>query len=270
MQAIRSHQSDDKLIPTLEEAAKTEDPADSALYADLANLYGTRWARVMFGYARDDRKPDDLMKTALDYAGKAEACDPNGKPGYFMEYEIRKRFASVYSSFELERQQAPFQRLFNSGGTQFAVGGAIRLVQRHPETWTPRWQSPDQVVDRPAVQLALGCAVAALPHSPVVWRKPPWDKIQATDPASYFPRYKEQYRLAAEALLRYLPNDPNNPRVHCLIAEAMYVAEDHSTLAAEHAARALALDQQLSHAARKLTDLQRKYLQQRMGMRRGD
>ena len=148
-----------------------------------------------------------------------------------------------------------------------AVGGTFRTVQRYPLMLVTHWHTPDELANSPAVQFALGCNAAALPHSPVLWRMPPWDNLPALSPRSSFLNYKEQYRLAADAVLRFLPSDPNNPRLHSSIADALYHAEDRPDLAAEHARRALELDYEQTYAPRKLTAPQRKYLQQRLGIR---
>jgi hypothetical protein len=99
-----------------------------------------------------------------------------------------------------------------------------------------------------------------------------------TEPSPYFAKYKEEFNLAAQALLHYLPNDPNNTQIHYDIADALYHAEADKEEADEHARRALELDEIARRIladdpyapilARKLTDPQRRYLEQRIGIPR--
>jgi hypothetical protein len=74
--------------------------------------------------------------------------------------------------------------------------------------------------------------------------------------ATQLDQAREQYALAALALLKYSPNDPNNPSLHMDIAEALMRSGDVEAARAE-AVRALELDDQAPPGPRKLTDRQR-------------
>jgi hypothetical protein len=70
---------------------------------------------------------------------------------------------------------------------------------------------------------------------------------------------REQYRLAAAALARYLPHDPTNPVLRYQLAQALTRGGDAAG-AREQAAAALALDDRLQRPTRRLTDPQRQDL----------
>jgi tetratricopeptide (TPR) repeat protein len=70
---------------------------------------------------------------------------------------------------------------------------------------------------------------------------------------------REQYKLAAKTLEDYLPNDPHDTALHYDLWRAWSKAGDKEK-AREHANEALRLDDLVTMPARKLTDLQRKQL----------
>ncbi len=71
---------------------------------------------------------------------------------------------------------------------------------------------------------------------------------------------REQYKLAAQTLEKYLPNDPHAAALHYDLWLAWSKAGDKEK-AREHGEKALELDQLVAMPARKLTDSQRKQLQ---------
>jgi hypothetical protein len=71
---------------------------------------------------------------------------------------------------------------------------------------------------------------------------------------------REQYKLAAQKLEEFLPNDPHDAALHFALWRAWHRASDKEK-ASEHAATALELDDLVTTRARKLTDSQRKQLE---------
>ncbi len=217
------------IIAPLEDSAKTEDTDNAYLDMLLAQLYGQLWSSAIRFPATDaSHNPVEVKKKALQFALKAQTYDPQGPDGYVSEYQLRKRFANEYAMKER--------------ATVVDRKNPVRLAQ----------------------DFALGFGSRAPLYDPNTWEKVIWDRTQPAASTSNFAHYKEEYRLAAEVLLRFLPNDPTNPRLHFEIAESFYLAEENKRLADEHAARALAIDERSQHAAHKLTDPQRKNLRQRL------
>ncbi len=72
---------------------------------------------------------------------------------------------------------------------------------------------------------------------------------------------REQYKLAAQTLEKYLPNDPHAAALHYDLWLAWSKAGDKEK-GREHAEEALRLDELVTMPARKLTDSQRKQLQE--------
>jgi hypothetical protein len=75
---------------------------------------------------------------------------------------------------------------------------------------------------------------------------------------------REQYRHAAAALLRYLPNDPTDPRLRYDIADALVHAGE-AAKGRQQAREALRLDEGVSDGSRRLTALQRVQIRQWLG-----
>jgi hypothetical protein len=70
---------------------------------------------------------------------------------------------------------------------------------------------------------------------------------------------REQYRLAAQTLEKYLPNDPHDASMHFALWSAWSQGGDKEK-GLEHAEEALELDDLVTMPARKLTESQRKKL----------
>jgi len=66
---------------------------------------------------------------------------------------------------------------------------------------------------------------------------------------------RQQYRLAAEVLIRFRPRDPAEAQVHYDLAEALFKSGDEAA-AREEAREALRLDALATLPTRKLTDRQ--------------
>ncbi len=79
---------------------------------------------------------------------------------------------------------------------------------------------------------------------------------------------REQYRLAAQALARHVPDDPSNPIYRYQIALALFDGDDQAGGKA-WAEEALALDSRLTRLQRRLTDPQREELRKRLGLAPG-
>jgi hypothetical protein len=77
---------------------------------------------------------------------------------------------------------------------------------------------------------------------------------------------REQYRLAARALARHVPDDPSNPTLRYQIAVALFDGDDRAGGKA-WAEEALALDALLTRPTRRLTEPQREELQKRLSTR---
>jgi O-antigen ligase len=80
--------------------------------------------------------------------------------------------------------------------------------------------------------------------------------VQEQERARQSTEARKQYGLAAQALERYLPNDPNNAAVHYLLAAA-YFRADNEAEGRKQAQRAQELDVLAPGPGRKLTDPQR-------------
>jgi hypothetical protein len=76
---------------------------------------------------------------------------------------------------------------------------------------------------------------------------------------------REQYRRAAAALLRYLPNDPHEPRLRYQIADAQMHAGEEEKKGREQAREALRLDEGTPDGPRRLTAPQRVQIRQWLG-----
>jgi hypothetical protein len=147
-------------------------------------------------------------------------------------------------------------------------------LEQNPDAWQFfSWVVVRVQLNSGGVQMAVGSSLAAILNDPVKWREYPFDLAPQPDVSTNFTKYKDENREAAEILLQYVPNDPNNTEMHYDIAETLYRAEDWQ-LANEHARRALDLDRvarailaEDEHApilARKLIGRQHLYLEQRL------
>lgn len=74
---------------------------------------------------------------------------------------------------------------------------------------------------------------------------------------------REQYKLAAQTLEKYLPNDPHEAALHYALWRAWHKAGEKEKGHA-HAAKAVQLDDLVTLPARKLTDSQRKQLEKEL------
>ncbi len=224
------------VITPLEEVAAKEDTDNAVLDSDLARLWGRVWTCLAF--VEQDKNllakqpkdfnitPDKAWDQALKYAATAQRLNPNGPDGYIAEYDLRKRFANYFTWDE----RAKFHK--RNYPLSAALGPMFRL---------------------------------ATEEEPDLWPTLIWDRSKPAEENSNFAKYKKEWRLGADILLKFEPNDPNNPRLQYEIAEALYKGEERKEVADEHAARALALDAAITHIARKLTDPQRRNLQRRLG-----
>jgi len=70
---------------------------------------------------------------------------------------------------------------------------------------------------------------------------------------------RRQCKLAADTLEQFLPNDPHDTNLHYALAEALYMAGDTNG-GRQYAEEAVRLDKALTFPSRKLTDPQRKQL----------
>jgi O-antigen ligase len=75
---------------------------------------------------------------------------------------------------------------------------------------------------------------------------------------------REQYRLAAAALLRYLPNDPNDPRLRFDVARGLIQGGEEAK-GRQEAGEALRLDEAAAEGARRLSAPQRVQIRQWLG-----
>jgi hypothetical protein len=256
----------EKVFPASEKAVQTDDPDNVALNVDLAEIYGMRWETTVHGFGKGDQTADALWKKALAYAVLAQFHDPNGRAGYMEEYNLRIRFANTFASLEMEKQMGVLRVLLGKGSVQMALGSAARQLL-DPRSWQPvNWIGSARKVDGDAAQFALGCVSPAVRSAPQTWRLFPWTNAQDTGPTSNLAMNREEHRLAADVLLKFLPNDPHNARLHYEIALSLFASEDRLELAEEHALRALALHAKATNSTRKLTDPQRKYLLRRLGL----
>jgi hypothetical protein len=114
----------------------------------------------------------------------------------------------------------------------------------------------------------LGLAIGATYRAHLranAWDDPDPPNWQGKD----WPRRQEQYRLAAEALDRYLPHSPNDSRLRWRIAEAYYKAGEEIRWR-KHAEVALRLDEAATRPQRKLEDGQRERLRRWLGSAQGE
>jgi hypothetical protein len=267
---------DDKQLLAKLEAANIQDPGNAELETQLANTYALQWGSALQvpGSGRD---ANELWKKATEFVAAAQRSDPNGKAGYQTDYQIHKYRAFVYSILENNRQLSPAS-ILSWSAVQLAMGLPTKVITLLPvQTWRlSGWLGDRSKLEGEAVKFALAAAGQAILDDPATWREVPWDRLKPSDPVLYFNNYKAEYLSAAQALDRYVPNDPNNAALHFNIAEALYRAEADKEEADKHAARALELDNIAREVlskdeyapilARRLTDRQRKYLEQRLAV----
>ncbi len=276
-QALNSNLEDKQLLAKLE-AANIQDPGNAQLQSHLANIYALQWGSALQvpGSGRD---ANELWKKATEFMAAAQRSDPHGKDGYNTDYQIHKYRASVYAILENNRQLNPASILTWSA-VQFAMGMPAKVITMLPvQTWRlSGWLGNRSKLEDDAIKFALAAAGQAILEDPATWREVPWDRLRPKEPfLLYFNNYKAEQKSAAEPLERYLPNDPNNALLHLNIAEALYRAEADKEEADRHAARALELDSIAREVlnkdeyapilSRRLTDRQRKYLEQRLAVR---
>jgi hypothetical protein len=273
-QALNSNLEDKQLLAKLE-AANIQDPGNAQLQTHLANIYALQWGSALQVPGSGDAT--ELWKKATEFIAAAQRSDPYGKDGYQTDYQIHKYRASVYAILENNRQLSPAS-ILTWRAVQLAMGMATKVITILPvQTWRlSGWLGDRSKLEGDAVKFALAAAGPAILDDPATWREVPWDRLKPKDPLLYFSNYKAENKSAALALEHYLPNDPNNALLHLNIAEALYRAEADKEEADRHAARALELDS-IARAvlakdeyapilSRRLTDRQRKYLEQRLAL----
>jgi hypothetical protein len=191
----------EKIIAPLAEAARV-DPGNARWPLQLAHWYARLNAMKRPRLGPGGEEADDVRQMRL-YLQDAQKLDPQGRQGYWAEYQIRRDIA----------------RRFDTRGY------AIEEVTRHPA---------------PLAVTLLGGLGAMYSEARQMARE----------------TVQEQNALAAQALERYLPNDPNDAPLRAALAEALAGAGEPDR-ARDQARRALELDRQAPPSPRKLTDRQR-------------
>jgi hypothetical protein len=78
----------------LEKALREEDPGYARLCLYLAEFYADIWRPSATARQRVNLdEPNALVQKALDKAARAQYLDPEGRDGYLVEYQLRRRFA---------------------------------------------------------------------------------------------------------------------------------------------------------------------------------
>jgi O-Antigen ligase len=279
-----SEQQEVRQLALLEETAKMGDPDNAELNGLLARRFGMRYA-LSFELPLGELHPENLLHKSEQYLERARSLDPHGKQGYVGDYELHKQFAQEYTILEsrqgLDQRRDPLATLTNWRLVMHAIGPSGMQVYRHffahPEIWQlSALVKTDATVRADAVQITLGPWFTAVFNDPASWRQYPWNAMKSAGGSPNFAKYKAEWKRAADILLLYLPNEPNDTNLHFQIAEALFHAEDRLDEAERHARRALELDEIADKAlaedkrapniARKLTDRHRKYLRQRLGL----
>ncbi len=173
------------VIDRLTQAAQLT-PDDARIYVQLA-----WWTNVFWELSQQKSQRElPIAERALRYGTKATQLDPRGAAGYWVQYQIRVRYAQINED--------------NAETLRKMHGDPIVINERE---YTAR----------------------------------------------------EQYKLAAKTLEKYLPNDPHDTSLHYALWRAWSKAGEKEK-AYEHAAIALEVNDRITMPARKLTDEQCKQI----------
>ncbi len=173
------------VIHRLDQAAQLT-PEDARIYVQLA-----WWTNVLWELSRQKSQRElPIAERALRYGVKATQLDPRGAAGYWVQYQIRMRYAKI-----------------NEDDAE-----TLRKIHGDPVVINDREYTA-----------------------------------------------REQYKLAARTIEPYLPHDPHDTELHYALWRAWSKAGDKDK-AREHALQALQLDALVLTPMRKLTDSQRKQL----------
>jgi hypothetical protein len=196
-----TYMSPGRIVEPLEQTRKEDGRDNAQFHLYLAGVYRDIWL-INRGLRIRGKTAvlDDQAKKALLFTQIAQTLDPEGKEGYYAEYNLRRTFAEDRDM--MARQELPR-----------ALPAALGPLGRQ-------------------VQILLGET----------------DEVYQ----AYRKEEREQYQLAADALLLLEPKDPTNCRLQFQLAEALFRA-DKPEEAREHALKARNLHQQTNWATRKLS-----------------
>jgi hypothetical protein len=238
-------------VEALRQAA-VEDPGDAALHVNLAYRNGELW--------EFDPKDGEIARRRIE---RALDIEPMPRAEQLTEEQRAAERAMPLGALILYRLERARYYSYQTGGR--AVWHAVVAQHLDPDGrqgYTVEYLLRLQFAKRlevkqrpPAAGLAFGGFLAAA--RVIHYRNDPLGK-------EYLAKAREQCLLAAEALERYLPHDPNNANLRADLAEALDRAGEGGR-AREQAQAALECDAQTPGGPRKLSDRQRSQMQALLG-----
>jgi hypothetical protein len=238
--------------------------ADAAARTREASEHAEAYSRVVADRDRRLLPPDKGIKAARELQGVIDKLESARKedPDDARTYVELARWKGEYWMI-LNVQEGKQSALQEQIGREAvaSAGRTTQLAPPYPDGYTAEYDLRTTFARRtPALPgLGVGLAFRAFERE----NRLPLPPQPSPGQIEYSERRKEQYRLAGEALLRYVDHDPADARLRWQIADAFYKAENEDRWR-EQAEEALRLDELATRPARKLTDAQRDKLRARL------
>jgi hypothetical protein len=238
--------------------------ADAAARTREASEHGAAYARLVAGKDRRLLPPDTGIKAArelqkgLDALAAAAKADPDDARTYVELARWKGEYWSI-----LNVQEGKQSALQEQIGKEAVASAALttQLAPPYRDGYEAEYERRTTFARRTPALPGLGMGLAFRAFE--LENRLPLPPQPSPGQIEYSERRKEQYRLAGEALLRYVDHDPADARLRWRVADAFYKAEDEDRWR-EQAEEALRLDELATRPARKLTDAQRDKLRARL------